>query len=81
MIVGLVVLATALLAPYLRLGERQNYIIHRMIGIQRRQVAYIGVALVFVGLFADVIRGLFHRFAAQLRKSTLFAWMGDIARS
>jgi hypothetical protein len=72
-IFGFVVLATALLAPYLGLGERKNFIIYKLTRIQRREVAYIGVVLVFVGLFADVIRGLYHRFAAQLRKSILFA--------
>ena len=72
-ILGFVVLATALLAPYLGLGERDNFIIYTLTGIQRREVAYIGVALVFVGFFTDFIRTLYHHFVAQLQKRALFA--------
>jgi hypothetical protein len=73
LIFGFVVLATALLSPYLGLGERENFALYKLIGIQRREVAYISAVLIFVGFFKDLIQGLLHRLTTQLRTSRLFA--------
>jgi len=67
-IVGFALLATALLAPYLGLGGKENFLIYRLIGMQRRELAYIGIALAVAGLFANAIRGFGPRISVPLRK-------------
>jgi len=74
-IFGFIALAIALLAPYLGLGERDNFLIYRSTGLERKQVAYIALALIFVGCFVNVIQRLYHNefnFVVKQRKLILF---------
>lgn len=69
-IIGSVALATALLGPYLGLGETEHFVIYRMAGITRRQLAYFGALFVLFAIFIEATRILYCHFEIKLHKST-----------
>jgi hypothetical protein len=76
LILGFLILAVAQLAPYVGPGKRDSFVVYKMIGLERRQTAYLAILFILAGALADPLRAIGENVSTKLKEAALamHAW-------